>query len=137
TVLVATWPQPLSRYRAMALLWPERAAASARRLLNLAVHVLRTTLGEAAIASTTDALLFNPSAVSCDLHRLRTAIAANVPEDIVQLYPGPLLDGFHLAESTEFGYWVDEQRTVLAHGYVGALRAVAERQEQSGDAHGM
>ena len=67
----------------MALLWPERDAASARRLLNLAVHVLRTTLGEAAIASTTDALLFNPSAVSCDLHRLRTAIAANVPEDIV------------------------------------------------------
>src|SRR3569832_377144 len=36
---VAAWPQPLSRDRAMALLWPERDVASARRLLNLAVHV--------------------------------------------------------------------------------------------------
>ena len=37
TLIVAAWPQSLSRDRAMALLWPERDTASARRLLNLAV----------------------------------------------------------------------------------------------------
>jgi DNA-binding SARP family transcriptional activator len=61
TLIVAAWPQSLSRDRAMALLWPERDTASARRLLNLAVHVLRAALGEGAIASTGDGLLLNPS----------------------------------------------------------------------------
>src|SRR5579862_6003753 len=74
TLIVAAWPQPLSRDRAMALLWPERDLAGARRLLNLAVHVLRSALGESAIASTGDGLLLNPTGVSCDLHELRAAI---------------------------------------------------------------
>src|ERR1041385_1859046 len=75
-LIVASWPQPLSRDRAMALLWPERDVANARRLLNLAVHVLRSALGEDAIVSAGDGLLFNPTQGSCDLHELRVAIAA-------------------------------------------------------------
>ena len=137
TLIVSSWPQPLSRDRAMALLWPDRDETSARRLLNLAVHVIRTALDENAITSTVDAFLFNPAPVSCDLYDLRTAIAANAPEEIVRLYSGPLLDGFHLGESAEFAYWLDERRNELAHAYVGALRAVADRQERSGDTHGM
>jgi serine/threonine-protein kinase len=136
TLIVAAWPQPLSRDRAMALLWPERDVANARRLLNLAVHVLRSALGEGAIASTGDGLLLNPSRLSCDLHDLRTAIAADASERVTQLYAGPLLDGFHLDDSADFGYWLDERRNELTHAYMGALRALAERQEQSGDVHG-
>src|SRR6476660_9503889 len=71
TLVIAAWPQPLSRDRAMALLWPERDLANARRLLNLAVHVLRSALGDGAIASTGDGLLLNPSRISCDLHAMR------------------------------------------------------------------
>ncbi|HVS61791.1 MAG TPA: tetratricopeptide repeat protein [Gemmatimonadaceae bacterium] len=136
TLIVAAWPQALSRDRAMALLWPERDMANARRLLNLAVHVLRSALGEDAIASTGDGLLLNPSRLTCDLHELRTAIAADASERVVQLYAGPLLDGFHLDDSTEFGYWLDERRSELTHAYMGALLALAERQKQSGDVHG-
>lgn len=137
TMIVANWPQPLSRDRAMALLWPERDAANARRLLNLAVHVLRSALDERAIMSTVDALLFNPSCVRCDLHDLRAAIASNKADEIVRCYTGPLLDGFHLSEASEFGYWLDERRSELSHAYIGALRAIARGQEQSGDAHAM
>ena len=135
TLIIASWPQPLSRDRAMALLWPERDLASSRRLLNLAVHVLRATLGECALASTGDGLLLNPSHVSCDLVELRGAIRANDFERIVKLYAGPLLDGFHLDESTEFAYWLDDRRSELTHAYVGALLALVERQEQVGDVH--
>src|SRR3954471_22999534 len=67
-LVVAAWPQPLSRDRAMAMLWPERDDAGARRLLNLAVHVLRGALGDSAIVSTGDGLLWSSSGVSCDLH---------------------------------------------------------------------
>ena len=136
TLIVAAWPQPLSRDRAMALLWPERDTANARRLLNLAVHVLRAAIGEGAIASTGDALLLSPSHLICDLVELRSAIAANDSERVVKLYAGSLLDGFHLDDSTDFAYWLDERRNELSHAYVGALLALAERQEQSGDVHG-
>lgn len=136
TLIIASWPQPISRDRAMALLWPERDLANSRRLLNLAVHVLRSTLGEGAIASTGDGLLLNPSHVTCDLHALRAAIAADACERVVQLYTGALLDGFHLADSVEFTYWLDERRNELAHAYVGALLTLAKRQEESGDVHG-
>ncbi len=136
TLIVASWPQPLSRDRAMALLWPERDLANARRLLNLAVHVLRSALGEAVIASTGDGLLLNPTRLVCDLHELRIAIAADLSERVVQLYTGPLLDGFHLDESTEFGYWLDERRSEMLHAYVGALLKLAEQQRLAGDVHG-
>jgi len=135
-LIVAAWPQPLSRDRAMALLWPERDAANARRLLNLAVHVLRSALGDGAIASTGDGLLLVPSLVRCDVHDLRVAIAAGDSERIVKLYTGTLLDGFHLDDSTEFGYWLDERRTELAHAYTGALLATASAQDKAGDVHG-
>jgi TolB-like protein/two-component SAPR family response regulator len=135
-LIVAAWPQPLSRDRAMALLWPERDLASSRRLLNLAVHVLRGALGDGAIASTGDGLLFVPSLVRCDLHDLRAAVAAGDHERAVRLYSGPLLDGFHLDDATEFGYWLDDRRSELTHDYVGALLSLARAQEQSGDVHG-
>jgi len=136
TLIVAAWPQPLSRDRAMALLWPERDLGNARRLLNLAVHILRSALGEGAIASTGDGLLLNPSHLSCDLHELRAAIAAGASERVARLYTGPLLDGFFLGESTEFGYWLDQRRSELTHAYTGSLLALAAHQERSGDAHG-
>jgi DNA-binding SARP family transcriptional activator/Tfp pilus assembly protein PilF len=135
-LIAAAWPQPLSRDRAMAMLWPERDLPGARRLLNLAVHVLRATLGEDAIASTGDGLLLNPSRVSCDLHELRTAIEADASERIVRLYTAPLLDGFHLDDSSEFGYWLDERRSELTQAYIGALLAISERQDQAGDVQG-
>jgi serine/threonine-protein kinase len=63
-------------------------------------------------------------------------VAANDPARIAQHYTGTLLEGFHLGESVEFGYWLDQTRTELVHGYVGALRTLAEAQERSGDVHG-
>ena len=135
-LVVSAWPQPISRDRAMALLWPERDLPNARRLLNLALHVLRGALGDDAIVSASDGLVFAPSAVRCDLHALRGAIAAHAADDVVRLYAGPLLDGFHLPESAEFERWLDDRRAELAHEYVAALRAVAERQERDGDVHG-
>ncbi|MEP7000872.1 MAG: tetratricopeptide repeat protein [bacterium] len=135
-LVVASWPQPLSRDRAMALLWPERDLPNARRLLNLSVHVLRSALGDDAILSAGDGLLFNPTLGSCDLHDLRIAITARHFARIAEVYAGPLLDGFHLGESTDFSYWLDERRSELAHAYIGALFELSEQQAQSGDVHG-
>jgi TolB-like protein/Tfp pilus assembly protein PilF len=136
TMIAASWPQPVTRDRAMALLWPERDLPNARRLLNLAVHVLRTALGDDAIVSSGDGLLLDPTKMRCDLHELRAAIGANAHDRVVRLYTGPLLDGFHLDESNEFAYWLDERRNELSHAYVGALLALSERQKRNGDVYG-
>ncbi len=133
TLVVSSWPQALTRDRAMALLWPDRDLANARRLLNLAVHVLRSAVGEDSIVSTADALLFNPGALRCDLHELRSAIAAGENERVLRLYTGVLLEGFHLADSPEFSHWLDDRRNELAHAYVNALGDVARQQEAAGD----
>lgn len=134
-LVVSAWPRPLARDRAMALLWPERDTGSARRLLNLAVHVLRSALGDDAIRSTGDGLLYDPSSARCDLHDLNIAIAEKQIETVVQRFGGPLLDSFHLPESTEFGFWLDSQRNALLHAYLDALRALAEREIENGDVH--
>ncbi|MFL5481704.1 MAG: tetratricopeptide repeat protein [Gemmatimonadaceae bacterium] len=135
-LIASSWPQPISRDKAMAMLWPEKDLPSARRLLNLAVHVLRAALGEEAITSTGDGLLFNPSRANCDLLDLREAIDEDASDRVARLYTAPLLDGFHLDDSSEFGYWLDERRSELSHAYVGALLTLAQRQEQAGDLHG-
>ncbi|HKH94183.1 MAG TPA: BTAD domain-containing putative transcriptional regulator [Gemmatimonadaceae bacterium] len=136
TLVVVAWPQPLSRDRAVAMLWPERDTANSRRLLNLAVHVLRGALGDGTITSSGDALLLNPARVRCDLHELRIAMASGDLEGIVHGYAGPLLDGFHLDDSIEFEYWLGERRRELDHAYIAALRSLAELQERSGDVYG-
>jgi DNA-binding SARP family transcriptional activator len=90
TLVAAASPQPLPRDRAMAMLWPERDEAGARRLLNLAVHVLRSALGEGAITSTGDALLFNAACVQCDLIervRLLARRASRRPRALVHRRP--------------------------------------------------
>ena len=110
----------------MALLWPERDLANSRRLLNLAVHVLRAALGDGAITSTGDGLLFNPALVACDLVDLRAALAANELERAAKPYGGPLLDGIHLSESTAFAYCLGEPPSAPPHSLVRARPAPAD-----------
>ena len=134
---VDTWPQPLARDRAIALLWPERDDAAARRLLNLSVHVLRNALGESVLRSVGDGLVFDPAGLHCDLHELRMAAKSGNSAEVAQLYSGPLLDGFHLAESAEFMQWLDARRGEIARAYASALRAIAQEQQRAGDTDGV
>jgi DNA-binding SARP family transcriptional activator/TolB-like protein len=133
-LLAASWPQAVSRDRVQALLWPEHDVASARRLLNLAVHVLRRALGDGAIVSAGDGLLFDPGVADCDLHVFRTA-APDRPAQAIQAWGGTFLAGFHLSDAPDFDYWLEAQRSALGHAYEGVLLAVAARQQSAGDVH--
>ncbi len=133
-LILDAWPRPLPRDRALALLWPERDVAAARRLLNLSVHVLRGALGEGVIRSVGDGLVYEPAGAACDLHDLRAAFAAGDIDRAAQLYQGPLLDGFHLPESAEFMQWLDARRSELDAEYARALVAAADAAGRRGDA---
>jgi DNA-binding SARP family transcriptional activator len=132
--LLATAPgQQLSRDKLIGWLWPEREGARARHLLRSAVHALRSSLGEAAILSLGDDLRLNPDVVRSDIADFLDLLTRDELESAVGLYRGPLLDGFHLNESSDFESWLDAERTRLARLYSGALEQLAQRAEARGD----
>jgi DNA-binding SARP family transcriptional activator/Tfp pilus assembly protein PilF/TolB-like protein len=135
-LLAATWPQPVTRDRAMALLWPDRDNAQSRRLLNLAVHVLRRAIGERTIVSVADNLLFDPAGSNCDVQLVRAAVGNGDAEQVARWYGGVFLEGFHLPGSPDFDSWLSETRAELARACVDALERQIDRHRADGDLQG-
>jgi DNA-binding SARP family transcriptional activator len=131
--LVAAAPAGLSRDRLVALLWPEAEPDRARHLLSHSIYVLRQTLGEDALLVGSDAVRLNSAAVWCDVQEFVRALGAGDYIGAVELYRGPFLDGFYLADNVEFEHWVDVERERLGQGYARALHTLASERESAGD----
>ncbi len=69
----------------------------------------------------------------CDAAAFEEALEAGDPEKSVELYRGDLLEGFFIAEASEFENWLAAERQRLAERYAEALRLLAERAEQARD----
>ncbi len=132
-VLAAAEGRPVTRDRLLALLWPEHETGAARRLLNLAVHVVRGLEGAGAIASAGDALALDPSLLPSDLAGFTRAVAGRRPADAVAAYGGAFLDGFHLPRAEEFDRWAEGIRARLSREFGQALEAVAGEALGRGD----
>lgn len=134
---LATAPSGLGRRREMitALLWPERDCRHARHALRQLLTRLRHAGGRDVLACTTaEVVCLDPAASWVDTAALEEAVAAECLEDIVGLYTGTFLEGFHLPESAEFESWTDEtrhryERTALdaADGLAAQARAARDR----------
>jgi DNA-binding SARP family transcriptional activator len=104
---------PLTRDKAVALLWPESPSKQARSSLSDALHVLHKGLGDGAIEHSGDDLRLNPDIVWCDVQEFREALREGRPDEALSLYGGPFLDGFHFSGSPEFERWMDGERDAL------------------------
>jgi DNA-binding SARP family transcriptional activator len=131
--LVAASPAGVSRDRLVALLWPEAEPERARHLLSHSLYVLRQALGEDALMVGGDAVRLNPAAVWCDVQEFERALGAGDYLRAVELYPGPFLDGFHLADNVVFELWVDGERERLGQAYARALQTLAAERESAGN----
>jgi DNA-binding SARP family transcriptional activator/Tfp pilus assembly protein PilF len=125
--------QGLSRDRIEAYLWPESSAARARHALDQAVYAIRHALGSDFILSTGRELRLNPEFVRADVWEFDEAIRAGQRASAVGLYNGPLLDGFHLADSRELEAWIDTERAHLQLMYQTAIEFLANISEKAGD----
>ncbi|HLB54922.1 MAG TPA: bacterial transcriptional activator domain-containing protein, partial [Gemmatimonadales bacterium] len=67
----------------------------------------------------------NPEVVGSDLRDLDGALARQDWERAVGGYPGPFLDGFHIADAPEFERWAGEKRYEIAAAVAGAYEALA------------
>lgn len=125
--LLASAPdRRLSREKLVGLLWPEVAEHTARNRLSTTVHRLRKALGDDVIVSLAAGLRLNEERVDCDVRRFRAHLDAGNPTAAIDLYQGPLLDGFELRGSRAFEEWMQRERDRLRRDYYAALESAAE-----------
>jgi DNA-binding SARP family transcriptional activator len=132
-VVAASAPQPVSRDRLMALLWPESDTDRASNSLRQALHALRRELGDDLfLPEMTGGIRLDPDKVKVDLWTFRAAMARGDYEEAVAAHSGPLLDGVHLAQLAELMRWLDAERGVVERAFVDALDALAREAEEQG-----
>src|SRR5436190_15561744 len=123
----------LSRDRIEAYLWPESSGARAQHALDQTVYAIRHALGSDVILATARELRLNPELVRVDVWEFEQAIRASQWTPAVGHYKGPLLDGFHFADSHELDSWIESNRSRLRLEYQKALEFLASLAAEAGD----
>jgi len=131
--LAASGPGGLTRDKLIALLWPEGEDDRSRRNLSQLLYAMRTELG-ADLVDGTGTLRLDPALCTADVMEFDAAVASRLDADAVRIYTGPFLDGFHLAESSEFSQWADVERERRITQVRAAALRVAEAANGSADA---
>jgi serine/threonine-protein kinase len=132
-LLASARGRAVSRDKVIALMWPESPTDRARHQLSDDLYILRTALGEDVVRSVGDELSLNPGAMASDAEMFEQLLDDARHEAAVELFAGPLLDGFHLADSVEFEQWLDVERTRLGRRYAAAVESLAEQSEANGE----
>src|SRR5438477_1099072 len=125
--------QGLSRDRIEAYLWPESSGARAQHALDQTVYAIRHALGSDVILATAREPRLNPELVRVDVWEFEQAIRASQWTAAVGHYKGPLLDGFHFADSHELDSWIESNRSRLRLEYQKAIEFLANRSAEAGD----
>src|SRR3954463_7259831 len=123
----------LSRERIEAYLWPNSTATRARHALDQVVYALRQALGTECVLSEGRSLRLNADVICVDIWELEDAMREGRWAAAVDLYKGPLLDGFHFADSQELELWIDSERARLLREYQAAVERLAILAAESGE----
>ena len=123
------------RDQVLLIFWPDLTEDRARNALRQAVHHLRHNLGDNVIASRgTEEIGVHSDALWCDAVAMEEAHLRGHDSDAVELYRGPLLNGFHFSgASPEFEQWLDQRRRELARVATAAACCCSESAEAAGD----
>jgi DNA-binding SARP family transcriptional activator/tetratricopeptide (TPR) repeat protein len=118
-----------------AMFWPDLDQFAARRALRNTLYHLRDALGDGVIVTQgDDAVAIDPARLTCDVTRLGEAVEAGRYEEAVELYRGELLAGMHFANAGEaFEEWLSRERARVVEMAMRSLRALAEREEKTGN----
>ena len=120
----------LRRDEIVGCLWPELPQESARRALRKAMHTLRQSLGDGALASRgVEEIALSDEVVWCDVAAFTAAAESGMLMQALQLYRHELLPGFHLPDAWEFDQWLERQRADARERASAAAWALAQRFE--------
>src|SRR5256885_440975 len=132
-ILGLSGKQGLAGDRIEAYLWPESSGARAQHALDQTVYAIRHALGSDVILATARELRLNPELVRVDVWEFEQAIRASQWTAAVGHYKGPLLDGFHFADSHELDSWIESNRSRLRLEYQKAIEFLANSSAEAGD----
>jgi DNA-binding SARP family transcriptional activator len=132
-VVASAAPQPVSRERLMAFLWPESDTARASNSLRQALHSLRRDLGEHLfLPENPCGIQLDPSKLAVDLWTFRDSIEKKTLADAVAAYRGPFLDGFLVSKAPEFAAWVEGERATIERQFIASLDQLGREAEDAG-----
>lgn len=124
---------PERRDTLLGLFWPESDAAHARGALRNALHFLRRFMGTDTIQSRAEEeLLVNSGSVRCDAVEFERLLDEDRCAEALELYRGPLLEGFFIAEAPDFEIWLGEERERLRRRAIDAASRLANAAETAG-----
>src|SRR2546422_334208 len=130
----ATPPGFHRRNSLLALFWPELDQEHARTALRQALRVLRSALGSGVVVGRGDEDLgLDFGQVWSDVGAFERAIAAGEPLEAMDLYRGPLLEGFFISDAPDFERWLETARARLQDAASRAARALVEQCESRGN----
>jgi DNA-binding SARP family transcriptional activator/tetratricopeptide (TPR) repeat protein len=132
-ILALAGRRGISRERVQSHLWPESRPDRGRHALDQLLYTTRRDLGRDVILSGTTDLRLNPAVLRPDIWVFAEAVESARWSEAVELYEGPLLHGFHLADDTEFEQWLDSERARFDQEFHRALETLARDASESGD----
>jgi DNA-binding SARP family transcriptional activator/tetratricopeptide (TPR) repeat protein len=134
--LAVATPRGFHRRDALvALFWPELDQEHARASLRKAVYHLRRALGEdVLVGAGDDELGLAPSRLWCDASAFEHALDAGDLPHALELYRGPLLTGFFVADAPDFERWLERERTRFRDRAFDAMWRLADQEAQANHA---
>lgn len=126
--------RPVTRDQLCFLFWPDIGDSAARRNLTVLLNQLRQALPCPDLVQTQgDAILLNPAHLQTDTVAFAEALAQAARGGrlepliaAVDLYRGPVLDGFALPACAEFEAWVMQERQSWERRYLDALALLVD-----------
>ncbi len=131
SVLALLGPGEVSRKEICRLLWPDVPLRRARKSLSSLCYSVRNSLGADVFQATRDHLSLAGGSITVDVTEFRAAVQRGEHVRALELYAGPLLDGFAGMDGSPFGQLVDRQRLELELLHE---RALDESEKQRGAA---
>jgi serine/threonine-protein kinase len=118
----------------LALFWPDLDQEHARAALRQALHVLRAALGrDVVLTRGDDEIGLDASRLWTDVVAFDAAAATDRCTDALELYRGPLLEGFFITGAAEFERWVDDARTKRSRAAARCVERLVAAAEAEGD----
>jgi DNA-binding SARP family transcriptional activator len=121
-----------SREHLMGMLWGDRTDVAARHSLSEALRVIRRHAGEGSVEVTVGQVRLAPGSVELDVDRLEELATAGEWEAAAELVSGQFLEGFALADASEFEDWLATERELWMRRGLEVLVSCAEANVQVG-----
>ncbi len=132
---------PVQRHELDALLWPEKDEKRARRSLRDEISRINRTIGEDIVLSSGQELSLSTD-IAVDVWKFSETIESlssleeidiSTFEEVVSLYDGQLLAGFHIQNAQPFEDWIELERENCQHDYLEALLSLSHGAKNYGN----